>query len=177
MITFIIATIGRPSLQAAIESIETWPDDEILVVGNVPTMTDGCIRYVSCPPGHDWGSTERNWATPLARGRYLAHLDDDDAYVPGHRALMADAITHAPDRPTLFRMRLPNGVLLWDQPILVCGQVGTPMMLIPNKPSHLGRWGEGQDCGDFAFLATMKWAHHEIVWRTDVIAQIGQAHP
>lgn len=176
-ISFIIATTGRPSLQQAIQSVELWAGDELIVIGGVADRTDGQIRYVSCPPGRDWGSTERNRATPLARGAYLAHLDDDDAYMPGTRALMADAIVNAPTRPTLFRMQYgQGGHILWDSPELRRGNVGTPMMLIPNDPDRLGQWGERQDCGDFCFLATMRWTAAEIVWRSEVIAQIGQVH-
>jgi len=175
-ITFIIATTGRPSLAQAIQSVELWPGDELIVIGNVEARTDGQIRYVPCEPGRDWGSTERNRATPLARGAYLAHLDDDDAYVPGTRALMADAIAETPGRPVLFRMRYENGNTLWHVPYLERGNVGTPMMLIPNVPDRLGQWGERQDCGDYCFLTTMRWAADEIVWRPEVIARINQVH-
>jgi len=177
VISFIIATIGRPSLADTLASIELGEGDEVIVIGNVDAHTDGPVRYIPCPPGGDWGSTERNIATPLARGRYLAHIDDDDTYVRGHRALMADAIAAAPDRFTIFRMRFPDDTVLWQYRVVRWGNVGTPMLLIPNVPAKLGRWGEQQDCGDLHFLQTMHWRPDEIVWREDVIAQIGQAHP
>lgn len=176
MISFIIATIGRPSLAETLASIECWPGDEVLVIGNVPDKTDGPIRYISCPPGHDWGSTERNRATPLARGRYLSHIDDDDVYVPGARATMASAIVDGQERLVIFRMRYPDGFTIWQDPIVRWGNVGTPMMLIPNVPAKLGQWGERQDCGDLHFLQTMRWTPPEIVWRTDVIAHVSQVH-
>jgi hypothetical protein len=176
VISFIIATLGRPSLAATLASIELWPGDEVIVIGNVPTRTDGPIRYVACPPGGDWGSTERNVATPLAKGRYLAHIDDDDVYVPGARALMASAIDAAPASITIFRMRLPDGSTLWEIPLVKWGNVGTPMLFLPNQPAKLGRWGERMDCGDLHFLQTMRWTAPEIVWRTDVTTALGQAH-
>jgi hypothetical protein len=176
MISFIIATVGRPSLADTLASIECWPGDEIIVIGNVPTQTDGHIRYVACPPGHDWGSTERNIATPLSRGQYLAHIDDDDVYVPGHRALMASAIEAAPDRLTIFRMRLPDGTMLWQDQMVRWGNVGTPMIFMPNEPAKLGTWGERQDCGDLHFLQTMHWGASEIVWRPEVLTQLGRGH-
>lgn len=177
MISFIIATIGRPSLADTLASIECWHGDEVIVIGNVATHTEGHVRYIACPPGGDWGSTERNIATPLARGRYLAHIDDDDVYAPGHRAVMADAIARHPTVPTIFRMRLPDGSTLWDLPIIKWGNVGTPMFLTPNEPAKLGRWGEHQDCGDLRFLQTMQWRNHDVAWREDVIALVGQVHP
>lgn len=176
MISFIIATIGRPSLADTLQSIECWPGDEVIVIGNVETRTDGHVRYIASPPGHDWGSTERNIATPLATGRYLSHMDDDDVYAPGTRARMADAIAQAPEKFTIFRMRLPDGSTLWRDPVVRWGNVGTPMMFMPNRPEKLGRWGEKQDCGDLHFLQTMRWHPSDIVWSPEVIAHIGQAH-
>jgi hypothetical protein len=184
MISFIIATLGRLSLARTLASIEAWPGDEVILVGQVdrvvppPTFAQAgiAVRTVSCPPGGDWGSTERNLATPLAHGRYLAHIDDDDFYVPGHRALMAAAIATAPDAFTIFKMQYPSGGQVWQDEIIRWGNVGTPMMLIPNVPAKMGRWGERQDCGDLHFLQTMGWTPPELVWREDVIARIGQVH-
>lgn len=82
------------------------------------------------------------------------------------------AILETPDKPVLFRMRYPNGITLWEEPALRCGNVGTPMMLIPNRPTMLGTWGSfvGGDCH---FLETMKWKSEDIVWRREVIALLG----
>lgn len=176
MISFIIATAGKRSLEPTLNSIECWDGDEIIVIGNVPDKTEGHVRYVPSPAGHDWGSTERNVATPLARGTHLAHIDDDDTYLRGTRKLMAAAIRHAPEKLTIFRMGLPNGSVLWADPVIRVGNIGTPMMFMPNLPHKLGRWGEGQDCGDFHFLETMHWGPTEIVWSTDIIVQLGQPH-
>jgi hypothetical protein len=156
MISFIVPTIGRPSLHDTLASIETRTGDEILVIGDLIEVDDPRVRVVQCSPGQDWGARERNFATPFACGRYIAHIDDDDIYAPGTRDLMADAIEQTPDRPVLFRMRFPNGIVLWQEPVLRCGNVGTPMMLIPNMPMMLGTWGSfvGGDCH---FLETMRW--------------------
>jgi hypothetical protein len=172
VITFIVPTIGRPSLADTLASIETYPGDEILLVGDRITVNDPRVTYLQCPRGNDWGAFERNFATPHARGQYIAHIDDDDRYAPGTRALMQDAIEKTPLRPVLFRMRYPNGITLWRDPALYCGNVGTPMMLIPNAQNMMGRWGSfvGGDC---AFLETMRWYRDEIVWRPEVIALLG----
>ena len=178
MITFIVPTLGRPLLARTLRSIECWPGDEILVVGAVKETVNRdevngvTVRFVPCEAGGDWGHAERNWSTPLARGRYVAHIDDDDTYAPGTRALMADAIAPTPERPVLFRMRYPNGITLWREPRVYCGNVGTPMMLIPNVPEKLGTWGSfvGGDC---AFLESSKWAAEDYVWRPEVIALLG----
>jgi len=174
VISFILPTIGRASLAATLQSIETYPGDEIIIAGDrYRVRTDKKpVRYIDCLPGNDWGASERNIAQQQARCQYIAHIDDDDCYAPGTRALMEDAIKKTPGKPVLFRMRYPNGITLWAEPELRCGNVGTPMMLIPNRPTMLGTWGSfvGGDCN---FLETMKWTPDEIVWRPEIIALLG----
>lgn len=183
MISFIVPTIGRASLADTLQSIECWPGDEILVVGTFVCGrcrqlidADPRIRLIPYPPGHDWGSAERNHAMPFARGRYLSFMDDDDTYAPGSRALMADAIRETPERPLLFRMQYPDGRTLWRDPIVRFGNVGTPMIVVPNVPARLGIWGSFVG-GDLAFLETTGWYRSEIVWRPEVIALIGDNVP
>lgn len=178
MISFIVPTIGRASLKATLDSIETWPGDEIIVVADMSTnvhlqsFVTSRARVIHCSKGNDWGHTERNVAMQQARCRYLAHIDDDDVYAPGTRELMDDAIRQTPGRPVLFRMRYPNGITLWEEPVLRCGNVGTPMILIPNMPTRLGQFKSfvGGDC---AFLEEMKWPRDQIVWRPEIIALLG----
>ena len=172
MISFVIASIGRPSLEATLKSIECREGDEIVVIGNMGDVVDSRVRLIPCEPGRDWGHTERNHAATFFRGSYVAHIDDDDLYAPGTRDFMQDAITKNPEQPILFRMKYPNGITLWCEPVLRCGNVGTPMILIPNIPQKFGHWGSfvGGDCH---FLETMAWKPEEIVWRSEVIALLG----
>lgn len=178
MISFIVPTLGRDSLIKTLTSINPRPGDEVIVIGSVEQMTsydeekDVAFRFIPHPPGGDWGHTERNFAAGLALCPYIAHIDDDDWYAPEARALMADAIETTPGRPVLFRMRYPNGITLWDRPELRCGNVGTPMILIPNVPEKLGQFRPfvGGDC---AYLEEMKWDRSEIVWRPEIIALLG----
>lgn len=173
-VTYIVPTIGRASLARTLESIECFPGDEVLVVGSLPSISidHSFVRFVSCPAGRDWGHAERNHATPLAKGRYIAHIDDDDVYVPGTRALMEDAMRMAPGYPIIFRMQFPCGIVLWKEPEIRCGNLGTPCFLIPNRPTMLGTWGSfvGGDCH---FLETSKWKAEDYIWREEVIALLG----
>ena len=182
MISFIVPTVGRNLLTRTLASIETLPGDEIVIVGSVPALAKAaemtnvlagkCVRFIPCPPGNDWGHAERNFVTPMCRGDYLAHIDDDDWYAPGTRAWMQDAMVNTPDRPVLFRMRFPNGITLWEKPELRCGNMGTPCILIPNVPEKLGVFGSFVG-GDTNYIETMKWRQDEIVWRPEVIALLG----
>jgi len=85
---------------------------------------------------------------------------------------MEDAMMKAGGNPILFRMRFPNGITLWSEKEIRCGNVGTPMFLIPNKLEKLGVWKSflGGDC---AFLESSGWAPEEYVWRPEVIALLG----
>ena len=177
MITFIVPTVGRPSLERTLASIELWPGDEILLVCDAGLqlhiqdyvrMRHG-VRLLFCPPGGDWGHAERNFSMPFAKGQYIAHIDDDDVYAPNTRAVMHDAILRTPGRPVLFKMRFANGLELWQEQVIRCGNIGTPMFLTPNKPEMFGTWGSfvGGDCH---FLETSKWVPSDYVWRPEVIA-------
>lgn len=173
-VSFIVPTLGRSSLTRTLRSIETLPGDEILLIGDASlglhpySVHRPEIRVIDCRPGNDWGSTERNFATPLARGEYLSFMDDDDAYAPGARAALESA---ANGKPSIFRMRYANGQTLWTDPEIRCGNVGTPMVFVPNALDRLGLWGPNVG-GDTDFMFRMKWEPHEITWREEVIALI-----
>ena len=173
-VTFIVPTIGRESLFKTLASIETWPGDEIIMVSDGYRIHDpeNRINFVDCPPGKDWGHTERNFATPFAKGQYIAHIDDDDIYAPGTRQMMEEIISNHPGKPALFRMQFPNGITLWENKEIRCGNVGTPMFFIPNEPEKLGRW-ESFVGGDCRFLETSAWQADEYVWRPEIIALLG----
>jgi hypothetical protein len=85
---------------------------------------------------------------------------------------MADAISQTPNRPVIFRMQFPCGIVLWQDPNVRCGNLGTPCFLIPNVPEKLGTWMPyvGGDC---AFLETSGWQAEDYVWRPEIIALLG----
>lgn len=177
-VTYLVATIGRPTLEATLRSIvsQRMPGDEVLVIGATDEIRNRAhaqaCKFVHCAPGNDWGSTERNMAMAHAGGDYLAFLDDDDVAAPGARAAMAAAMTATPGRPLVFRMLLPNQeLLLWAVPQLAMGNVGTPMLVIPNDPKKLGTWGGGHG-GDFEFLVSCQWRASDIAWIPNVIAHV-----
>src|SRR5678815_3766145 len=121
MISFVLPTLGRLGLLAALDSIELWPGDEVLVIGEMHALDpyirqsdiNRGVRFLHCPRGNDWGHSERNFSQAHAKGRYVANLDDDDVFAPGHRQVMADAMIRTPDRPVIFKMKYPNGMVLW----------------------------------------------------------------
>ena len=95
MVSVIVPTLDRPEmLRQAIESIlqQTYRDFEIIVVNDggadvsalVRSLdTDGRISYVRHPVNRNLAAA-RNSGIGVARGKYIAYLDDDDRFYPEH---------------------------------------------------------------------------------------------
>jgi len=159
-VSFIIPTIGRDSLKRTLASIERFEGDEVLVIQHDP-------------PSGTWGNAERKEGIAKAKGDYLAFIDDDDWYVRGHREMMDRAMRENPGKPNLFRMRYPNGDVLWKQRAIVPGNVGSPMILVPNRPEMFYRYlfPGNTNMGDYYFVA--RWKFPEVIWREEVVAMLG----
>ena len=172
MISYIVPTLGkRPKLLAnTLGSITTRPGDEILVVGPAGVEVDARCRFILYQTTGGWGGAERNLAMSYAKGRYLSFMDDDDVYAPNYRLALGAAMLEHPGQPMIFRMQFPNGVTLWQDKEIRCGNVGTPMIFVPNMMTKLGQWSSRYE-GDLNFLETCKWS--EYVWRPEIIAHIG----
>lgn len=175
-ITFIVATTERQTLQRTLDSIELRAGDELLLVK--PKVPSGL-----------WGHPERNFAMPYARCAWLAHIDDDDWYVPGHRALQAQAIAEIPGHrpvPIIFRMQFTSGLTFWKEglfdpkvpgrPLFKYGNIGTPMVLMPNIPAMLHPFDEDYG-GDFAYINGAKCPRRLYVFRPEILVQIGHPGP
>jgi glycosyltransferase involved in cell wall biosynthesis len=159
-ISFIIPTIGRKSLRKTVESIDAWTGDEVLVIQHNP-------------PSGNWGNAERQEGMGKATKDYLAFIDDDDAYVKGHRELMNKAIEDKPGFPILFKMKYPSGRILWIKKWVKNGNVGCPMILVPNRKDKLSNWDQKHSWADFQFINQWKWPARKISWRNEVIVLLG----
>lgn len=159
-ISFIIPTMGRDSLGRALRSIERWPNDEILV-------------EVDIPPTGKWGNFERNRAMARAKCDYLAFLDDDDYYVPGHREIMENAMNENPGKPNLFKLQYPDKRTIWSKKEIIPGNIGSDMIFVPNNKEKLFHWKDGRNMADFIFVDHWGWGDDEVVWRDEIIAQTG----
>lgn len=86
-VSVVIATIGRPSLMRAVQSVldQTHSVEEIIVVANpdVPTPLPDDDRIVVLRNGEGRGPAySRQLGIDAAKGSVIALLDDDDAWSP-----------------------------------------------------------------------------------------------
>ena len=106
------------SLRAAIESVraQSCQDFEILVVddgsGDDPgkvaaSFHDPRIRF--CSQSNGGGGKARNSAIDQARGRFIAPLDSDDAFLPHHLAGMKTLLENSSNRIGYARVRVDRG--------------------------------------------------------------------
>lgn len=129
------------------------------------------IQHV--PPSGTWGNTERKEGIAKSTCDYIAFMDDDDCYVPGHRALMDAAIKANPGKPNLFKLQYPNGKILWDREEIVPGNISSQMIMVPNKKEMFYRFQfpGNTNMGDYYFVA--RWKFPEVVFRKEIIAMMG----
>ena len=159
-ISFVITTIGRDSLKRTLASIEKWPGDEIWAIQH-------------SPPSGTWGNAERKEGIAKSTCDYIAFIDDDDYYVPGHRQIMDQAARENPGLPNLFRMQYPNGNLVWKTKEIIPGNIGSPMILVPNRKEMFYRFQfpGATNMGDYYFVA--RWKFPQVIWREEIIALLG----
>lgn len=159
-ISFVVATIGRPTLARALESIssQTRAGDELIVEWD---------------DTGDMAATPRTLGMMKATGDWVMFMDDDDRYSPGAIDRVRAALLESPGRPHLFGMFFDNtGVTIPNGDHTVRkGNVATQMIAVPNDKSKLGQWGPHR-LGDLKFVETTL-AHYPDgpVWHDEVIAR------
>lgn len=183
-VSLVIPTISRPTLARTLHSLrgqEWMPGDEVILVGDGPQPVARELwdqfglpgRYMETPRQlGTWGHGIRNWLLDrrTTTGRYLAALDDDDVWTPDALASIRKGIRWSGDLPLIFRMDWTTigGKVLWEQPELREGNLGTPCCVAPNDPAKLGRYGP-RYAGDFDFIKSTCDYYPGPVWREEII--------
>lgn len=95
LVSVIVPTYNRPAfLEKCLASLyeQTFRDFEVIVVNDAGVPVESIVRahgpagrthYLSLGANRD-RSAARNHALRVARGRYIAYLDDDDRFLPEH---------------------------------------------------------------------------------------------
>lgn len=101
-VSVVIPTLGRDALSRAVRSaVEQLPAPlEVIVVDDsgdgVPLpVTGGLVRTIRTE-GRRGPSAARNAGMSAARGDFVALLDDDDEYLPGHLELAVRTLAKSP---------------------------------------------------------------------------------
>lgn len=131
-LSIVIPTPGRPSVKRAAASAldQMLPGDELIVV------------YDNTG---DWGSTPRNRGIEAATGTHITFLDDDDVYVPGALAAIREFAHEHPGRIGIFQMNRGVYGLAWRIPDPDYMNTASGMLVVPNIPDKVGRFGAVPD--------------------------------
>lgn len=188
----IIPTKGRPELYATLLSVLRagfLDGDEVIVVGDgdqpearrIVECFKGRLRisYMETPVTRSSGGHQRMLGMSVANGTHLVFIDDDDVYRDGSFQVIRKAASENPNKIPIFKMKAMAKHLsydiLWREPKLYLGNVGTPMFCVPNVKSRLGAWSISI-CNDFEFIKSTveKYSEKEdaLVWMDHVIAEI-----
>lgn len=191
-ISVIIPTLGRDTLAAALYSVlpQLESEDEVVVVadlaGDGHTARAICngmpqVVYAEAASTVGIGCAQREVGIDLAKGDWLAFLDDDDVYLPGALEAFRNGSGTSgsnPERPVIFRMNHPLLGVLWREPVLVYGNVSSQMLLVPNQPDRLGNWEPYLSDGtgsDFTFITGCVERMGAPVWRDEIVAELSPA--
>ena len=187
--SIIIPTLGRPSLEALLISIETQPlgAGQVIVMGESP---DGnLVRRVNyfgprfrcyfCPSGRPggYGNPQRNFALPLCHGDYINYQDDDDVMTPGILAVMRANCEAQPGKIFIYQMRWPDGHLNPGYPPR--DLAGGQCFVWPNIPGRMGKFGH-RYAGDQDFMEQTIALHPDgkagVIYRPEVITEYAGCH-
>lgn len=190
-LSIVIPTIGRPSLYKTLHSIYTGgisAADEIFVAGDGPRGAEAEIivrafssrmpvSYLELPLRQTVGHSQRNHFMRIATGTNLMSIDDDDVYTPGSLTRVKHDIARFDGKILIYKMKsMTRGKpfdLLWKEQKILVGNIGTPMIVVPNDKAKLGMWGE-RYTGDFDFVESTvrNYGEQNVEWIDYILAEI-----
>jgi glycosyltransferase involved in cell wall biosynthesis len=132
-------------------------------------------HWTAYDPGFSaWGHPQRNFGYTQAEGRFILTLDDDDTWGPNALDDIIGSVEDYLYNVHVFKMRYTDGHVLWSEPRMRLGNVGSPMIVVPNDRGKVGRWGSAYE-GDYHFLVSTVANYGSedcILWHDKVIAHI-----
>lgn len=113
--------------------------------------------------GEHWGHYARTRALELARGDFIAYLDDDDLYLPRHCSILVSALNAHPEAGFAFsQMQWANGEVTigHDEP-WEC-DIGTPMIMHRREILRHGTWDHAHEMEDWRLVK--RWLDAGVGW-------------
>lgn len=112
--------------------------------------------YVELPahePARHWGHLARLAGIAVARGDVIAYLDDDDAYRPGHLAVLAGALARTGADFAYGQMvSHASAEMTIGVPLPCPGQIGTPMIVHRRDLLDVATWGPADPMEDWQLV-------------------------
>ncbi len=190
MISIIVPTKGRRTLERTLRSIRLRRGHEVIVVSDgaqqlakkickeVQANVPFDIRFFKGSKTNNWGNSQRNLGMKKAMGNWLMFIDDDDIYVPDAFKYIQKSLSKelSMQQATIHIFRMLDfqydRQVLWQRRVPAVGNVGTPMLCLPNLEDFKGMWPDSQDYGsDQMFIQDTlnRWPKSKISWEPDVI--------
>jgi glycosyltransferase involved in cell wall biosynthesis len=181
MISVVIRTIGRPSLNDAIKSALREFDEVIVVADSVNLqhkINDDKITYLRTGRKFDkYGSAALNMGACAVSNEYFCLLDDDDEFVEGAGDKMKSFITANPHYDIVIPgIKFNDGNSLCVEPGLRYGNVAVPTFKtrwvhrVPMTPEHLKTYVSiPPDAIDLAHVARCADLGARVGWYGEVL--------
>lgn len=194
-VVVVMPTLGRPTLTSTVISVvdQLEDDDRLVVVCDTINGNPVCARaivsdfqpanidYLECGvPGSRFGNAQRDRGLAFATGRstHLAFLDDDDAWTFGAIDRIRERVSDDESHAHVFRADWGPGHhwhgTLWTEREFRVGNVGTPMLVVPNRP-YVRSWMDGNGLGvvsDFGWMSAAVGELDGVCWWEDVVAVV-----
>jgi glycosyltransferase involved in cell wall biosynthesis len=149
-----------------------------LAQGHQGSQSATVLKYEELPehaPEEHWGHWARLRGTAVAAGDLIAYLDDDDAYRPGHVALLAQALTANRDAQWAYsRMAryMPSQPTVTGTDPPDCGTIGTPMIMHRRTLLDVANWGPASPIEDWELVSRWLAAGASYVSIPDVTVDV-----
>lgn len=158
--SFIIATIGRPTIANTLQSLkgQLLPGDEVLIEFDEPA-------------NGGWGYVARNKAVARATGTHLWTMDDDDVFRPGAVARVRTTVERDPSALHLFQANWARwDRVRHDKDEFSGGQCPTPTIVCPREGSPL--WRGDTVHQDLEYAKECATIFREVRWIDEIVADV-----
>jgi len=121
-----------------------------------------------------WGHATRNECIARASGSHLWFMDDDDVATDDALTSIRAAVSARPGSVHVFRMKTSREIL-WRAPVAAVGNIGTPMMVVPNVPGKLAQWGTQYEADGHFLVDTLALRGDQAIFHKHIVALIRPA--